>query len=66
MAKKQAPNLWRDTVGATFTDKYAVLLLDVETHQHGKRGRHWVTYNDALNLAHQLNQDKNKARVERR
>ena len=60
------PNLWRDTPGASFTDKFAVLLVDVETHQHGKAGRHWVTYNDAVNLVHALMKDKNKAREERR
>lgn len=63
---KEAPNLWRDTPGNTFTDKFAVLLLDAETHQHGKNGKHWVTYNDAVDLAHRLNRDKNKAREERR
>lgn len=64
MAK--GPNLWRDTPGSTFADKYAVILLGAEAHQHGPRGRHWVTYNDALELAHRLNADKNKAREERR
>ena len=63
---KQGPNLWRDTPGGTFTDKYAVLLLQAQTHRHGKNGKDYVSYNDAVDLAHRLNHDKNKAREERR
>lgn len=60
------PNLWRDTPGASFTDKFAVLLDSAEMHRHGKNGRDFVSYNDAVDTAHALMRDKNRAREDRR
>lgn len=55
-------HLWRDTVpGGTFTTKFSVLLLDVPTHRHNG-GQAFVSYNDAVRVAHELN----KARGEQR
>lgn len=60
------PNLWRDTPGGSITDKFAVLLSEAELHRHGKNGRDFVAYNDAVDIVHALIKDKNKAREERR
>lgn len=50
-------NLWGETPGASFTDKFAVMLLDAHTHNHNG-GQAWVTYNDAVNMAHHLRQSE--------
>ncbi len=60
------PKLWEETAGAGFTDKFAVLLLEAATHYHGKddmgrpAGRPWVSYNDAVEIAHFLDKTRPK------
>jgi len=54
-------DLWSDTPGTSFTDKFGVLLLEAETHRHGPQGQAWVTFNDAATIAHHLRKAEQEA-----
>jgi hypothetical protein len=53
-------NLWSDTPGAGFTDKFAVLLLGARvSHQQDM-----VKYDDAVRIAHDLDRARTTSESE--